>query len=61
VYTAPLISPRGIEAVLYADNATDQRVFPDVHLLEIFLQQSAAALERANLARELKRLSAGLA
>ena len=61
VYTAPLISPRGVEAVLYADNATDQRPFPDVHLLEIFLQQSAAALERANLARELKRLSAAMA
>jgi CheY-like chemotaxis protein len=61
VYTAPLISPRGVEAVLYADNATDQRPFADAHLLEIFLQQSAAALERANLARQLKRISAGMA
>lgn len=58
VYTAPLISPRGVEAVLYADNTTEQRPFPDVHLLEIFLQQAAAALERANLAREVVRLNA---
>lgn len=61
VYTAPLISPRGLEAVLYADNATDARQFPDIQLFEIFLQQSAAALERANLKSQLKRLLAGAA
>jgi hypothetical protein len=33
VYTAPLTSPRGVEAVIYADNATDPRPFPDIHLL----------------------------
>ena len=55
VYTAPLISPRGIEGVLYADNATDPRPFPDIHLMEIFLQQAAAALERATLSRQLKQ------
>lgn len=60
-YTAPLISPRGLEAVLYADNATDARQFPDIQLFEIFLQQSAAALERANLKAQLKRLLAGAA
>ncbi len=54
VYTAPLTSPRGLEGVLYADNGTDPRPFPDIALLEIFLQQAAAALERATLARELQ-------
>jgi hypothetical protein len=58
VYTAPLTSPRGVEAVIYADNATDPRPFPDIHLLEIFLQQSAAAIERATLKNQLKRLMA---
>lgn len=58
VYTAPLISPRGVEAVIYADNATDPRPFPDIHLLEIFLQQSAAAIERSTLKQQLKRLLA---
>lgn len=61
VYTAPLLSPRGLEAVLYADNANDARQFPDIQLFEIFLQQSAAALERANLKAQLKRLLAGAA
>lgn len=61
VYTAPLISPRGLEAVIYADNAADARQFPDIQLFEIFLQQSAAALERANLKAQLKRLLAGAA
>jgi hypothetical protein len=56
VYAAPLISPRGLEAVLYADNGTEPRPFPDIALLEIFLQQAAAALERATLARELQVL-----
>jgi CheY-like chemotaxis protein len=61
VYTAPLISPRGVEGVIYADNATDARPFPDIHLLEIFLQQSAAAIERATLKNQLKRLMAASA
>ena len=56
VYTAPLTSPRGLEGVLYADNGTDPRPFPDIALLEIFLQQAAAALERAMLSRELQVL-----
>jgi CheY-like chemotaxis protein len=58
VYTAPLTSPRGLEGVLYADNGTDPRPFPDIALLEIFLQQAAAALERAMLSRELHTLRA---
>ncbi len=56
VYTAPLLSPRGVEAVLYADNATDGRAFPDIALLEIFLQQAGAALERSALVRQLDAL-----
>ncbi len=56
VYTAPLMSPRGLEGVLYADNSTDPRPFPDIALLEIFLQQASAALERATLVRELEVL-----
>lgn len=61
VYTAPLMSPRGLEGVIYADNASDARQFPDIQLFEIFLQQAAAALERANLKAQLKRLLAGAA
>jgi CheY-like chemotaxis protein len=57
-YTAPLMSPKGIEAVLYADNATEPRPFPDIALLEIFLQQAAAAMERAMLSRQLNTLRA---
>jgi CheY-like chemotaxis protein len=57
-YTAPLISPRGLEGVLYADNGTAARPFPDIALLEIFLQQASAALERATMARELDVLRA---
>ncbi|MDP2342897.1 MAG: DUF4388 domain-containing protein [Deltaproteobacteria bacterium] len=57
-YTAPLMSPKGIEAVLYADNATEPRPFPDIALLEIFLQQAAAAMERAMLSRQLTTLRA---
>ena len=57
-YTAPLMSPKGIEAVLYADNATEPRPFPDIALLEIFLQQAAAAMERAMLSRQLVSLRA---
>lgn len=56
VYTAPLLSRRGVEAVLYADNATDGRAFPDLALLEIFLQQAGAALERSSLVAQLERL-----
>jgi GAF domain-containing protein len=56
VYAAPLISPRGLEAVLYADTGAEPRPFPDIALFEIFLQQAAAALERATLARELQVL-----
>lgn len=59
VYTAPLSSPRGIEAVVYADNATDPRAFPDIALFEIFLQQAGAAIERSDLARQVKALVAG--
>ncbi len=57
VYTAPLLSPRGVEAVLYADNALDDHPFPDITLLEIFLQQAGAALERSDLVREVRNLS----
>lgn len=56
VYAAPLISPRGLEGVLYADNSSEPRPFPDIALFEIFLQQATAALERASLAREVQVL-----
>jgi CheY-like chemotaxis protein len=56
VYTAPLLSPRGLEAVLYADNATTGRAFPDTLLLEIFVQQAGVALERSSLVRRVDEL-----
>jgi CheY-like chemotaxis protein len=49
VYTAPVFSPAGLEAVLYCDNALDGRAFGDVALLEILLQQSGAAIEKWGL------------
>lgn len=61
VYTAPLFSPRGLEAVLYADNAVDGRAFPDLSLFEIFLLQSGAAMERWSLMRRLHELGAARA
>jgi CheY-like chemotaxis protein len=59
VWTAPIISARGVEAVLFADNALDQRAFPDTSLLEIFLQQSGAAIERWGLKTKLAELAGG--
>ncbi len=56
VYAAPLISPRGHEALIYADNGGEPRPLPDIALLEIFLQQAAAAVERSILAREVQSL-----
>lgn len=56
VYTAPLFSSRGLEALLYADNALDNKPFVDLALLEIFLQQSGAAMERWSMKRRLEEL-----
>lgn len=57
VYTAPLFSSRGLEALLYADNALDNKPFVDLALLEIFLQQSGAAMERWSMKRRLEELT----
>lgn len=57
VYTAPIVSSRGLEAVLYADNALDNKPFPDLALLEIFLMQTGAAMERWNLKARLDEMS----
>jgi CheY-like chemotaxis protein len=57
VFAAPLFSQRGLEGVLYADMQGQERSFPDVALLEIFLQQAAAALERLELVRTIARLA----
>lgn len=59
VYTAPLFSSRGLEALLYADNALDNKPFVDLALLEIFLQQSGAAMERWSMKRRLEELARG--
>lgn len=56
VYTAPIFSRTGLAAVLYADNALDNKPLPDVTLLEIFLQQSGAALERWGMKLRLDAL-----
>ena len=58
VYTTALVSLRGVEGLLYADDAPTTRPFPNILLLEIFLQQSAAAMERAFLQHQLRRLLA---
>jgi CheY-like chemotaxis protein len=56
LFIAPLFSPRGLEGVLLADNAGTDRRFPNLALVEIFLQQAAAAMERAALARAVAAL-----
>jgi CheY-like chemotaxis protein len=58
VYTAPLLSNRGVEAILYADNALDPKPMPDLSLLEIFLQQSGAAIERWSMKQRLAAIDA---
>jgi hypothetical protein len=57
VFVAPLYSQRGLEGMLYADQLGEQREFPDVTMLEIFLQQAAMALERMELQRAYDKLS----
>ncbi|MBM4281321.1 MAG: response regulator [Deltaproteobacteria bacterium] len=56
LFVAPLFSPRGAVTVLVADNAGLNRPFPKLALVEIFLQQAGAALERAALARTIEEL-----
>jgi hypothetical protein len=54
MHVAPILSPRGIEAILCADQpvvgATDQ----DLALLDIFLQQAGSAFERKGLLKALQ-------
>jgi CheY-like chemotaxis protein len=57
LYVAPLFSPRGVEGVLLADNAGMNRRFPNLSLVEIFVQQAGAAMERAALARQVAALT----
>ncbi|MEW5851960.1 MAG: response regulator [Myxococcota bacterium] len=53
VFVAPILSTRQVEAVLYCDNAVDRRPLGDTQVLEIFLTQAGAAMERAALERRL--------
>jgi len=54
VFVAALACPRGTIGVLYADNAIDDRPFPDVELLDVFFQQASPAIERFLADRQRK-------
>jgi CheY-like chemotaxis protein len=54
-FVAPVVSTRQVEAVLYCDNAVDGRPLGDTRVLEIFLTQAGAAMERASLELRLRR------
>jgi hypothetical protein len=56
VYTAPFFSPRGLEGIIYADNATTGQPISDTLLMEIFLQQAGAAIERSSLSRRVQEM-----
>lgn len=55
VFTAPLFSAQGLEAVLYADNGEEEMPEVELALLDVFLLQAGASLERWRL---LQRLAA---
>lgn len=52
-YVAPVFCARQVEAVLYCDNATDGTPLGDTQVLDLFLVQAGAAMERAVLERRL--------
>jgi CheY-like chemotaxis protein len=52
-YVAPIFCNRMVEAVLYCDNALDGRPLGDTQVLELFLTQAGAAMERASLEKRL--------
>jgi DNA-binding NarL/FixJ family response regulator len=52
-YVAPVFCNRAVEAVLYCDNALDGHPLGDTQVLELFLLQAGAAMERASLERRL--------
>ncbi len=58
-YVAPVFASRHVEAVLYGDNAPDGRALGDTQVLELFLTQAGAAMERASLEKRLA-IQAGL-
>lgn len=61
-FVAPVMSSRQVEAVLYCDNAVDGHPLGDTQVLEIFLTQAGAAMERAALElRLLQQAQPGVA
>ncbi|MFZ9886359.1 MAG: DUF4388 domain-containing protein [Myxococcota bacterium] len=53
VFAAPVFSAQGLEAVLYADNGSDDMPEIDLALLDVFLMQAGASLERWRLAQRV--------
>jgi CheY-like chemotaxis protein len=56
VFVAPIIAGGKIAAILYGDNAPDDREIGDTESLEIFLAQAGLAMEKALLERRLKEM-----
>ncbi|MBI5497174.1 MAG: response regulator [Deltaproteobacteria bacterium] len=52
-WVAPILCSHRVEAVLYCDNAPDGRELGDTQVLELFLTQAGAAMERAILEQQL--------
>lgn len=56
VFVAPIIAGGKIAAILYGDNAPDEREIGDTESLEIFLAQAGLAMEKALLERRLREM-----
>ena len=54
IFLGPIISEGKVVAVLYGDNAPQQRMIGDTESLEIFLSQAGLAMEKALLERRLR-------
>lgn len=56
VFVAPIIAGGKIAAILYGDNAPEEREIGDTDSLEIFLAQAGLAMEKALLERRLREM-----
>ncbi len=56
VFVAPIIAGGKIAAILYGDNAPEDKEIGDTESLEIFLAQAGLAMEKALLERRLKEM-----
>jgi CheY-like chemotaxis protein len=58
-FAAPIFTSHRIAAIIYGDNAGEDRPIGDVDALEIFLSHAGIAMERSLLERRLRDLTSG--